>query len=441
MIVYFDILLVDDDSFTIRHSERYRRLSKLVHCHKGESALVKRQIINFSSRIAAEELREAFASCVINREGLVLKPDEPYFSFGIARRGNVPRCVKLKKGYNKNMGDVGDFAVVGARYDATAAKSLKLPEAKYTHFYLGCLTNSEEVKRFPGVTPEFTVVNEVEVIATKLQYFQLHCFTNAVAFEKNNAFTLTIPPGLLQDKKITTIFTKPAVFEMTCLSFQRAPNTRFWSLRFPYVSKIHCDREWQQCVSFQELQRMTEVETTAPEKEGSQELAQWIEALERADSKLKETAEDQKTQSTETTVSTVSTAGASSRDYSDVLPAAPVRETSVAAAESGLTTPPKSSGLEARGSSPQGNVSNQNPARKRRRVASPSSPRRSKARTDEIKVIDLTSPPPSRNYRDRQPLGDITASQSSQGNMLQTRVPRLPRAETFHETPGGGQSS
>lgn len=443
MIVYFDVLLIDNDSLlNVRHSERYRRLSKLVHCHKGESALVERQIVNFSSRIAAEELKEAFASCIVNREeGLVLKPDEPYFSFGSARRGYASRCVKLKKGYIKNMGDVGDFAVVGARYDATTAKSLNLPGAKYTHFYLGCLTNSEEVRRFPGVTPQFTVVNEVEIIAAKLQYFQLHCFTDAVAFEENDAFTLSIPPGVLQGKKITTIFKKPAVFEMTCFSFQKAPNTRFWSLRFPYISKIHCDREWQQCVSFESLQIMAEEETTAPEKEDSQELVQWIEALERADPKMKKTAEDQNSQSTETTNSTVSTAGPFSQRFLDLPSATPARATSVGAAGSGLTTPPKSSALEAPGSSPQRNMSEQPISRKRRRIPSPSSPRRSKIRRDGLEVIDLTSSPPSSSHRDRQPLGDITFARSSQENVLQTPVPCLPRAETFHETLYKTQSS
>ncbi|ROW01967.1 hypothetical protein VMCG_05665 [Cytospora schulzeri] len=321
MIVYFDVLLIDDDSLlSVRHSERYRRLSKLVHCHKGEAALVERQIINFSSRIAAEELKEAFASCIVNREeGLVLKPDEPYFNFGTTRRGYVSCCVKLKKGYIKNMGDVGDFAVVGARYDATTAKLVNMPQTKYTHFYLGCLTNSEEFRRFPGVIPEFTVVNEVELIAAKLEYFQLYCFTNAVAPEQNDAFHLSVPPGLLKGKKITTVFKTPAVFEMTCFSFQKAPNTSFWSLRFPYVSKIHCDREWQKCVDFDGLQKMAEEETTAPEKEDSQELAQWIKILEQTDPKSKTMAVDETTQSTEATTSTCSSCWVRAHHASEVI--------------------------------------------------------------------------------------------------------------------------
>ncbi len=69
-----------------------------------------------------------FAKCIVARqEGLVLKADDPYFSFGASRRrfGSCP--IKLKKGYLTDFGDVGDFAVVGARYDAGKAKAYNIP--------------------------------------------------------------------------------------------------------------------------------------------------------------------------------------------------------------------------------------------------------------------------------------------------------------------------
>ncbi|KAK7741038.1 hypothetical protein SLS53_005103 [Cytospora paraplurivora] len=306
MIVWFDVLLIDDESLlNVRHSERFRRLSRLVYCHKGKSALVQRQIIDFSSRVAAEELRKAFDSCIRNRdEGLVLKANDPYFAFGSARHKYTSCCVKMKTGYIKGMGEVGDFAVVGARYDATKAKMLKIPHAKYTHFYLGCLTNSEEVRRFPDVVPDFTVVNEVELSAANLQYFRLNCFTHAVAsVEENDAFLLNIPPGILQGKKIAAVFKEPAVFEMASFSFQKAPNTRFWSLRFPVVTKVHRDRTWKECISFEDLQRLAEEETTSPEKE-DRGLGHFSNALKEVDPNINRVAVDQETQQTSTTVST-----------------------------------------------------------------------------------------------------------------------------------------
>ncbi|KAH8745817.1 hypothetical protein F5883DRAFT_510630 [Diaporthe sp. PMI_573] len=103
MIVYYDVLRVDEESFlNVRHSARSSRLSKLVQCQAGRAALVERQIVNFSSRVAAEDLKQVFASCIVRREeGLVLKPDEPYFSFGRSKRRYASCCVKLKKGYIK----------------------------------------------------------------------------------------------------------------------------------------------------------------------------------------------------------------------------------------------------------------------------------------------------------------------------------------------------
>lgn len=145
MIVWFDVLLVDDQSMLSQsHLVRRRRLSSIIQCKEGQAALVESRAINFASRNAGEELREAFATCITNREeGLVLKADEPYFSFGAARRSYESCCLKLKKGYIKDLGDVGDFAVIGARHDPTTAKVLGLPNIKFTHFYLGCLTNKD----------------------------------------------------------------------------------------------------------------------------------------------------------------------------------------------------------------------------------------------------------------------------------------------------------
>ncbi|KAH8756089.1 hypothetical protein F5883DRAFT_649684 [Diaporthe sp. PMI_573] len=85
-----------------------------------------------------------FASYIIRREeGLMLKPDELYFSFGQNERSYASCYVKLKKGYIKGMGDISDLAIVSGRYCPTRAKVLKKPTAKYTHFYLSCLTNKD----------------------------------------------------------------------------------------------------------------------------------------------------------------------------------------------------------------------------------------------------------------------------------------------------------
>lgn len=433
MIVYYDVLRVDDDSLlNVRHSARISRLSKLVQCHTGKSALVRRQTINFSSRVAADDLKEAFASCIVRREeGLVLKPDEPYFSFGNSKRRYASCCVKLKKGFVKGLGDIGDLAVISGRYCPIRAKVLKMPTAKYTHFYLGCLTNKEAVERW-GVKPEFKVVNEVEVNSTMMEQLRRTWVTDTVPLEDDKAPVLDVPPGIAQGRKISMAFTEPAVFEMTCFSFHKAPDTGFWSLRFPYVSKIHSDRTWKDCITFQELQELAEEELECPEREDSQELARWIEALEEAEPKTRKETISHDSQSTETTASTSKSQPRTPQRTIEETPVMPPPASVIAAVKAGLPTPPTSSAAQPqKGSSPPQGQPTHQPSRKRQREQLLGSPRRTKPRENEPEVIDLTSPTLSNSQRNqRQPLEDITSAPSSQGNMGTPTVPRQLSAAT-----------
>lgn len=421
MIVYYDVLRVDDDSLlNVRHSARFSRLSQLVQCQTGRAALVKRHIINFSSRVAADDLKEAFASCIVRREeGLVLKPDEPYFSFGNSKRRYASCCVKLKRGFIKGMGEIGDLAVVSSRCCPVKAKVLKMPTVKYTHFYLGCLTNKEAVERW-GARPEFRIVNEVEVNSTMMEHLRRTWITDTVPLGDYNAPVLDVPPGIAQGGKISTAFTEPAVFEVTCFSFQKAPNTGFWSLRFPYVSKIHSDRTWKDCITFQELQELAEEEVKCPEREDSQELALWIEALEEAEPKTRKKTASHESQSAETTASTTTSQPRTPQRSIEESPVRPPSASVIAAVKAGLPTPPTSSAAQPqKGSSPPQGQPTHPSSRKRQREQLLGSPRRTKPRENEPEVIDLTSPTLSNSQRSqRQPLEDITSAPSSQGNLL-----------------------
>lgn len=426
MIVYYDVLRVDDESLlNVRHSARFARLSKLVQCQTGRAALVQRQIVNFSSRVAAEDLKAAFASSIVKRqEGLVLKPDEPYFSFGRSKRRYASCCVKLKKGYIKGMGEVGDLAAVSGRYCPTRAKILKMPTAKYTHFYLGCLTNKEAVERWDA-KPEFAVVNEVEVSATTMDILRRTWFTETVPLEADKAPILNVPAGISQGRKITMAFAVPAVFEMTCFSFHKESNTGFWSLRFPYVSKIHSDRTFKDCLTFQELQVLAEDEVKCPEREDSQELTLWIEALERAEPK-KRGAALRESQWSETTASTPDSQTRTPQREVEQPPVRPAHISSIAAVKDGLPTPPTSSAVHL-GSSPAKSRSTRQSPRKRHIEPLSGSPRPVKSRRKEPDIIDLTSPTLSHSQRSqRQPLEDITSAPSSQVNIPTPTVPRRP---------------
>ncbi|KPM44021.1 hypothetical protein AK830_g2568 [Neonectria ditissima] len=284
MIVYYDMILLDDQSLiSTPHSERFELLSNLIIPRKGWAELVQREVVDFNHPLGPSNLRGIFAKAIVGkREGLVLKPDEPYFDFADIRRPFSSCCIKLKKEYIGNFGDVGDFAVVGARYDPIKAKGYRIMGLKWTHFYLGCLDNREEVKRW-NAKPEFTVVNVVELNETMLRDVVAYANPLPVPASENTQLKLKLTIGVEQGAPLTVVFTNPLVFDLRCFSFDKVGNTGFWSLRFPMVSKVHFDRDFTDTVSFEQLQEMAKDATTAKELEDSQENLQWIARLEGAD--------------------------------------------------------------------------------------------------------------------------------------------------------------
>ncbi|KAI1342131.1 hypothetical protein F5Y15DRAFT_332918 [Xylariaceae sp. FL0016] len=283
MIVYYDVLMIDNESLLgSRKYERMDRLTRLINCRVGHAAIVNYQMISFSSRSAAARLREAFARCIINRsEGLVLKPNEPYFDFAMPCQDYSSCNIKLKKEYMQGWGDVGDFAVVGASYDSAKAQTYHIENLKWTHFYIGCLENKTEAVS-GSQRPRYIVSNTVELNATMLKSFISHCNTASVSYGEGTRFDIDFQ-GLELGKHPAVLFVQPPIFDIRSFSFDKAPNTTFWSIRFPMVSKIHFDRTWEDVISFEELQEAAVSAITAPSQEESQEMRNWISALEKAD--------------------------------------------------------------------------------------------------------------------------------------------------------------
>lgn len=284
MIIYYDVLYHDGRSLmNVRHSERFKLLQQLVTCEAGIAELVHREVIDFSQSLGVSSLRKAFARTIVGRgEGLVLKYDEPYILVDEAGSVKSGRCIKLKKEYIGSFGDVGDFAVVGAGFNSVKAKEYSLPQLKWTHFYVGCLNNKEEVKRWKA-SPEFTVVNVVELSPALLQSFISYANLSTVPIALNLATKLHLAPGIESSAALSVAFTNPAVFDLRCFSFDKVGNTGFWSLRFPSVTKIHFDRDWTDAVTFEELQNMAKEATTCSDIDDSQENLAWIARLEGAD--------------------------------------------------------------------------------------------------------------------------------------------------------------
>ncbi|TLD20577.1 hypothetical protein PspLS_08737 [Pyricularia sp. CBS 133598] len=288
MIVYYDVLMIDDESLLgVRHSERFKRLKKLVSCSPGVATIVERQVIDFDQNShAASDLRHIFAQCITSHEeGLVLKADDPYFDFGDMRKAYYCCALKLKKEYIGNFGDVGDFAIVGARYDPVKAKDYDMPNLRWTHFYVGCLTNKDKVQQMEEDTC-FTVVNVVELNKTQMEYFAKYVSPDWALIEDapDTAPILHFERGIDNGKRPSIIFPQPPVFDLRCFSFTREANLgKHYTMRFPMVSKIHCDRTWRDAISLDELQKMAKKELDSSQPDDSQELQDWIARLENAD--------------------------------------------------------------------------------------------------------------------------------------------------------------
>ncbi|KAL2110292.1 hypothetical protein VUR80DRAFT_1363 [Thermomyces stellatus] len=306
MIIYYDVLLIDDESLLgVRHSERFERLKHLVVTRPGHAELVDRHIIDVGRPQAASDLRNMFARAILAREeGLVLKPDEPFIY--LDKTGAFCGSpIKFKKEYIGKFGDVGDFAVVGARYDPDKAKCYRIPGLKWTHFYLGCLARKSDLYT-AGAVPQFILVAVVDLNETMLKTVVSHCQPLPVPARDNQAFDLTIPPGLAQGKRPSVIFTQPLVFDVRCFSFDKEGNVGFYTPRFPTVSKVHFDRDYRDTITFPELQELAARATTEKpwEDRDSQEFLEWLERLEKADPRGAPV--DRVTQETASTVPTPS---------------------------------------------------------------------------------------------------------------------------------------
>lgn len=449
MIVYYDVLMIDNESLlAVKHSERFRKLQDLITEVPGRSALVKREIIDCSRPSAASDLRRAFAKCITSRrEGLVLKADDPFFDFGTSRRPYSCCVVKLKKEYIGHFGEIGDFAVVGARFDTTKARTYNIPGLKWTHFYVGCLENKDEVQRF-GRQPHFVVTNVVELSPAQLRTFVCSVNPEAVRLEDNTtAITLRIEPGIDNGKRPSVVFPSPPVVDLRCFSFDKEGNTGFWSPRFPSVSKIHCDRTFHDALSFAELQEMARKEKEMPPPDDSQELLGWIAALENAEP----TTVDPTSQSTVATAATITTPMTPSPPSSDPnrlqtapSPALPTISGMVSARKpreapvGAQLTPPRSSAVqipETKSPDSVGHEERASRGQKRTRdetAQSATTQNKSKIRRCSANQFDQTVPSPRGSTEttasERVPLTDVRAVSSRRNTDANLPVPGLPNA-------------
>ncbi|GAB7340382.1 hypothetical protein MBLNU457_6825t1 [Dothideomycetes sp. NU457] len=311
MIVFFDMLLIDDNILMHKPlEERKQLLNSIYKKRQGRAVTAESKVVDFAEPDARRKLMAHLAASVAARhEGLVVKPcGQPYFALANDEAGSNLPVIKLKKDYIAGLGDEADFAVIGASYRAQESLQSSGRQRSFTHFHLGCLTNKQDVERFQA-RPRFRYVATIALE---------QCIPLPVLDKASNIMRIFGKPYRLDTQpaafdlahvagvRIDTIIDEPFVFEVLGSSFDKASNTDFWMLRHPRVKKLHEDRTWKDCISFQELQTMAQEAVTVPAGSESQENIRWMDKIERSCRRKIARASNQTTPATKSTVSPVS---------------------------------------------------------------------------------------------------------------------------------------
>lgn len=275
MIVFFDVLLLDEEP-VLRHclQERRNLLRDLVQVKAGRSMRSEWSLLDFKTGDGIADLKEIFArNLAYRQEGLVLKPlHAPYFPLyeqGYQRPGYF---IKLKKDYLGDMGgerDLGDFAIIGASFDAQVAPKSDVKPLHWTHFHLACCTNKDAVVRV-GAKPSFKIVATVGldqcIPKTDLKYLNIHGYVRqAQLHEDGSTDNFVIEHSRGYGRRMAAAFKVPFVAEILGGGFEKLQNETFEMLRHPRVKKLHNDRAWHDCVTLVELEKMAEQKWDVPD--------------------------------------------------------------------------------------------------------------------------------------------------------------------------------
>jgi DNA ligase-4 len=252
MIVFFDVLVLDDES-TLRHCLQDRRkiLRGLVHVVPGRSMRSEWTLLDFKTGNGITDLKQIFARNLAERqEGLVLKSlHAPYFPL-LSEQGHRQAGFFIKlKDYLGNMDgeqDLGDFAVIGASFDAQVVPRIHIKPLHWTHFYLGCCLNKDAVER-TGAKPEFMVLASLSlekcIPKSDAKCMNIQSYVRQSALRENGStadFDIRYPKGY--GSRMTAVFKEPFVAEILGGGLEKLQNESFEMLRHPRIKKIHHDR-------------------------------------------------------------------------------------------------------------------------------------------------------------------------------------------------------
>ncbi|KAF5855901.1 hypothetical protein ETB97_008265 [Aspergillus alliaceus] len=272
MIVFFDLLLLDDDVCLRKpHRERRLLLKDVIQVIAGRADISEQRVLDFCRPGSQSQLESIFAKGVAERwEGFVLKGcEEPYFTtFPSRENGSYGRWIKLKKDYIPGLGDTVDLAIIGGRYDSRDAVGLKqINKLSWTHFFIGCLVNKDAVLQ-SGSKPKFRAVDLINHHCMSVKNMQiLNQFGEYSACGIDSGHGFDIEYGANNLPRIDAVFKTPFVVEMLGSGFEKPSGARYYTLRFPRILKIHWDRSFEDAASFKELQLLAEDARSMPSDE------------------------------------------------------------------------------------------------------------------------------------------------------------------------------
>ncbi|VDB87531.1 unnamed protein product [Peniophora sp. CBMAI 1063] len=266
-LVFFDILLLDSEPLH-HHPYHIRRahLEQTINVKHGWSMLAARQRIQIRGpdgipRIseARAQLRRIFAEHVADyEEGVVLKDEKSQY------RETKRPWVKLKKDYIPGYGDCLDMVIVGAGWNKERGRELRVAPSTFTTFYLGALTNADELAHNPRARPSFAVYftvsygparSALEDINVTLQQADHVKYTEAQKRPAVLPYSFTLATGLdSPDVMLTT----PRLAEIFGAGFSKAPGSKVYELRWPRLTKMYreAERDWREGMPLSEIQRI-----------------------------------------------------------------------------------------------------------------------------------------------------------------------------------------
>ncbi|PWY92167.1 hypothetical protein BO70DRAFT_375923 [Aspergillus heteromorphus CBS 117.55] len=284
MIVFFDILLIDDNiCLKIPHRDRRLLLKDTVKVISGRADISDQWVVDFSRYDSQSRLERIFAKGINERwEGFVLKGcEDPYFTiFSSEANNSAGRWIKLKKDYIPGLGDTVDLAIIGGRYNPRDAEALKqVKKLIWTEFFIGCLLNKDEVMQF-DVPPKFRVVDVVTRHFMHIKTMQiLNQFGEFHARSMDSGHGFTIEYGESVTTPLDNVFKEPFVVEMLGSGFEKPSGARYYTLRFPRITKILWDRTFQDAASFSDLQLLAEDARSVPVEDSEEQEYEWAKRL------------------------------------------------------------------------------------------------------------------------------------------------------------------